>query len=106
LSKASTRLPRRKVWAIPIIRLGLTKLEQRLFGDLDAQAQHDGWQVTRLHHGLGRRYRDPRFDLLSTCLDCAGSGSIDGQPCEPCRGTGRVTRARPCSPAPGGIGHA
>jgi hypothetical protein len=106
LSKASTRLPRRKVWAIPIIRLGLTKLEQRLFGALDAQAKHDGWQVTRLHHGLGRRYRDPRFDLLSRCPDCAGSGSIDGQPCEPCRGTGRVARARPCSPAPGGIGYA
>ena len=70
LSKASTRLARRKVWVIPIIRLGLTKLEQCLFGDLDEQARHDGWQVTRLHHGFGRRYRDPRFDLLSVCPDC------------------------------------
>jgi hypothetical protein len=106
LSKASTRLPRRKVWAIPIIRLALTKLERRLFGDLDEQARHDGWQVTRLHHGFGRRYRDPRFDLLSACPDCAGGGSMDGQPCEPCRGTGRVTRARPRTPTPGGTGHA
>ena len=106
MSKASTRLPRRKVWVIPIIRLGLTKLEQCLFGDLDEQARHDGWQVTRTHHGFGRRYRDPRFDLLSTCQHCAGSGSMDGQPCEPCRGSGRVTRARPRTHAPGGTGHA
>ena len=106
LSKTSTRLPRNKVWVIPIIRLGLTRLEQRLFGDLDAQARHDGWQVTRLHHGFGRRYRDPRFDLLSSCPGCAGSGSIAGRPCEPCRGTGRVARVRPRTPAPGGTGHA
>jgi hypothetical protein len=106
LSKASTRLARRKVWVIPIIRLGLTKLEQCLFGDLDEQARHDGWQVTRLHHGFGRRYRDPRFDLLSVCPDCSGSASTDGQPCEPCQGTGRVTRARPRTPAPEGTGHA
>lgn len=106
LSKASTRLPRRKVWAIPIIRLGLTKLEQRLFGDLDAQAEHDGWQVTRLRHGLARSYRDPRFDQLRACPACAGRGSMDGQPCGPCRGTGRVTRARPPAPTPGGAGHA
>jgi hypothetical protein len=106
LSKTSTRLARNKVWVIPIIRLGLTRLEQRLFADLDAQAQHDGWQITRLRGGLARRYRDPRFSLLSACPDCAGGGSTDGQSCEPCRGTGRVTRARPCSPAPGGIGHA
>lgn len=106
LSKASTRLPRNKVWVIPIIRLGLTRLEQRLFGDLDTQARHDGWQVTRLRRGFGRSYRDPRFDLLSTCPDCAGSGSIDGQLCEPCRGTGRVTRARPRTPTPGGTGDA
>lgn len=104
--KANTRLPGNKVWAIPIIRLGLTKLEQRLFGDLDEQAQHDGWQVTRLYRGFGRRYRDPRFDPLSACPACAGSGSTDGQPCAPCRSTGRVTRARPCAPMPGGAGHA
>ena len=106
MSKASTRLSRNKVRAIPIIRLALTRLERHLFGDLDAQAQHDGWQVTRLRHGLARRYRDPRFDLLSACPACAGSGSADGQRCAPCRGTGRVTRARPCTPLPGGTGHA
>lgn len=106
LSKTSTRLSRNKVWAIPIIRVALTRLERRLFGDLDAQAKHDGWQVTRLRHGLARRYRDPRFDLLSACPACAGGGSVDGQPCEPCRGTGRVTRARPPAPTPGGVGHA
>lgn len=106
MSKTSTGLPRNKVWVIPIIRLGLTKLERRLFGDLDAQAGHDGWQVTRLYHGFGRRYRDPRFDLLSACPACDGRGSADGQPCEPCRGTGRVTRARPRTPTPGCTGHA
>ena len=106
MSKASTRPPRNKVWVIPIIRLALTRLERHLFGDLDAQAGHDGWQVIRLRHGFGRRYRDHRFDLLSACPACAGSGSADGQPCELCRGTGRVTRARPPAPTPGGVGHA
>jgi len=106
LSKASTRLPRNKVWVIPIIRAALTRLERRLFGDLDAQAKHDDWQVTRLRHGFGRRYRDSRFDLLSACPACAGRGSTGGQPCEPCRGTGRVTRARPPAPTPGGAGRA
>lgn len=106
MSKASTRFPRNKVWAIPIIRLTLTWLEQRLFDELDRQARHDGWQVIRLYHGFGRRYRDPRFDLLSVCSTCAGSGHADGQPCDPCRGTGRVTRARPCARTPGGAGHA
>lgn len=105
MCKANTRLPRNKVWAIPIIRLSLTRLERRLFADLDAQAQHDGWQVTWLYHGFGRRYRDPRFDLLSACPACAGRGSTDGQPCEPCRGAGRITRARPRTPVPGGAGH-
>ena len=106
LSKASTRFPRYKVWVIPIIRLGLTKLEQRLFADLDTQAEHDGWQVMRLCRGFGRRYRDPRFDLLSACPACAGNGSTHGQPCAPCQSTGRVTRARPCARTPGGAGHA
>ncbi len=92
MCKASTRLPGNKVWAIPIIRLALTSLERRLFGDLDAQARHHGWQVTRLQHGFGRRYRDPRFDLLSACPSCAG--------------TGRLTWARPCPSVPGGAGHA
>lgn len=85
-----------------IIRLGLTRLERRLFADLDAQAEHDGWQVTRLHNGFGRRYRDPRFDLLSPCPACAGSGSADDQQCQPCRSTGRVTRATRYTPIPGG----
>ncbi len=106
MSKASTRLPGHKVWAIPIIRLGLTKLEQRLFAGLDRQARHHGWQVTRLYRGFGRRYRDPRFDLLSECPACAGRGSTDRGPCEPCRSTGRVTRVRPYARPLGGAGHA
>ena len=36
----------------------------RLFAMNDAEAGWRGWEVTELHGGLGRSYRDSRFDLL------------------------------------------
>jgi hypothetical protein len=40
------------------------RLGDQLFAPNDAEARWRGWQVTRLHGGLGRRYRDPLFDAL------------------------------------------
>ncbi|MGD0705875.1 MAG: hypothetical protein ABSA02_39085 [Trebonia sp.] len=36
----------------------------RLFAMNDTEAGWRGWKVTELYGGLGRSYRDPRFDLL------------------------------------------
>jgi hypothetical protein len=62
----------------------------RLFEMNDAEAYWRGWQITKVHGGLGRRYRDPRFDTLAECSGCGGTGSWANQPCSPCLGTGRV----------------
>jgi hypothetical protein len=38
----------------------------QLFAMNDAEAYWRGWQITRVHGGSGRRYRDPAFDTLIT----------------------------------------
>jgi hypothetical protein len=62
----------------------------RLFEMNDAEAYWRGWQIIKVRGGLGRRYRDPRFDTLAACSRCGGAGSRTGQPCSPCLGTGRA----------------
>ena len=67
------------------------RIGDRLFAADDAQARGRGWQVTVRCGGLGRRYRDPRFDLLVTCTECDGAGvDADDRPCRRCPGTGRL----------------
>lgn len=91
----STRAHKNKVWVIPIIRLALTRLGQRLFDGPDTRAHQHGWQVTPVQCGLGRRYRDPRFGSLRDQQrsrlpypPAGGCGSEDtGRPC------GEVARA-------------
>jgi hypothetical protein len=63
----------------------------RLFATDDTEAYQWGWQITRVHGGLGRRYRDPRFDTLAECPKCQGAGINADVPCVPCLGTGRIT---------------
>lgn len=63
----------------------------RWFAMNDAEAEWRGWQMTRVHGGLGRRYRDPRFDTLAECAQCRGAGFRATVRCLPCLGTGRVT---------------
>jgi hypothetical protein len=36
-----------------------------MFRTNDTEAYWRGWQIIRVHGGLGRVYRDPRFDTLS-----------------------------------------
>jgi hypothetical protein len=64
---------------------------QRLFAADDLKARQHGWEITICCGGLGRRYRDPRFDTLQPCPRCAGSGLAEGERCWLCAGTGRVT---------------
>ena len=83
----------------------LNDFGHRLFADADATARQHGWQVTQLSGGLGRRYRDPRFDSLVRCPSCLGMGDVDAVRCEPCGGTGRLTLYEP-APVPEGAGDA
>jgi hypothetical protein len=39
------------------------RLADRLFVMNDTEAYWRDWQITKTHGGLGRRYRDPSFDL-------------------------------------------
>ena len=63
----------------------------RLFAMNDDEACWRGWQIIQLYGGLGRRYRDPRFDTLAECARCRGAGVNGDAPCVRCLGTGRVT---------------
>ena len=67
------------------------RLGDRLFVMNDTEAYWRGWQITKTHCGLARRYRDPRFDTLAECPKCHGAGVTADLPCVPCLGTGRIT---------------
>jgi hypothetical protein len=67
------------------------RLGDRLFVMNDTEAYWRGWQITKTHGGLARRYRDPRFDTLAECPKCHGAGGPADLPCVPCLGTGRIT---------------
>lgn len=78
-------------WPLTWVRAAIGALAQALFAASDAAARHHGWEVTSTRYGLGRVYRDPRFDTLASCPACRGDGvDADGIECPPCRGTGRV----------------
>ena len=72
------------------------RLGDHVFTWNDSEAYWHGWQITKAHGGLGRRYRDLRFDTMTACPQCQGGGvnTEDGRvgtPCPPCLGTGRVS---------------
>jgi len=68
----------------------LRRSADRCFTMNDTEAYWRGWQITKTHGGLGRRYRDIRFDALAACAQCAGAGIRADAPCAPCLGTGRI----------------
>jgi hypothetical protein len=72
------------------------RLGDHIFTWNDIDAYWRGWQITKVHGGLGRRYRDPLFDTVAPCPQCQGGGADtkDGRadiPCAPCLGTGRIS---------------
>jgi hypothetical protein len=69
----------------------LRRWGDRRFAMNDTEAYWWGWQITKTRGGLGRRYRDPRFDALAACTRCTGAGVRADAPCGPCLGTGRVS---------------
>jgi hypothetical protein len=69
------------------------RIGNRLFAMNDAEAGWRGWQAINAYGGLGRRYRDPRFDLLGECPQCLGTGTKADQECPACLGTGRLADA-------------
>lgn len=83
------RTPRSSI----LTRIGTatSRLGEALFARSDARARSSGWEVTSSRRGLSRSYRDPRFDLIRSCPQCAGSGVTPrGRDCARCFGTGRV----------------
>jgi hypothetical protein len=84
------------------VRAAIDAVVQGLFASSDATAQHYGWQITQTQLGLGRRYRDPRFDALAPCPGCHGYGvqAVEIN-CPTCRGSGRITIKPGDQPSPG-----
>jgi hypothetical protein len=69
----------------------LRRICDRVFASNDTEANWRGWEVINSYGGLGRRYRDPMFDILGTCHECKGTGGDNDGPCDVCLGTGRVS---------------
>ena len=66
----------------------------RLWGDRwfamnDTEAHWRGWQITKALSGLGRHYRDTRFETLAACARYGGAEIWSDAPRGPCPGTGR-----------------
>lgn len=70
----------------------LSAITQHVYAGPDANARRHGWQIIVTHGGVGRRYRDARFDYLVPCVACNGCGSNTcGTICPACGGTGRIS---------------
>lgn len=67
----------------------------KIFQTDDRRARERGWQVVTRQGGLGRTYRDPRFNCLIPCPACNGRGHMsDGSACSACQRTGRTVLGR------------
>ncbi|WP_219416691.1 hypothetical protein [Pseudonocardia nigra] len=67
----------------------LDAVDHALFRAIDLDATARGWQVRR-DSWFSRTYRDPRFDSLSPCAACAGSGGAGAGVCPECEGNGTI----------------
>ena len=91
-----TRVSHCKIYLLLLnwLRARLGHCGERVFAATDATARRRDWQIVVTHAGLGRQYRDPRFDTLAACPSCGGRGArTPGDPCQACAGTGRITVA-------------
>jgi len=55
------------------------RIGERLFMSCDEEANWRGWEITPLAGGLGRRYRDPRFDSRRPAPRQQGQQGQQGQ---------------------------
>lgn len=90
----------RKGFTRTVLSQLLIALEERLFAGEDARARARGWEVSR-RPGGGRRYRDPRWDQVAECPECAGTGLDGVHVCERC--DGRCTVRLDAADLPGGV---
>ena len=75
---------------IGYLRQLIKRWEDRLFASDDAWARERGLQITSRANGHGRRYRDPRWDLVIGCPECAGMCATGGLRCGTCDGVGTI----------------
>ncbi|HEY0716888.1 MAG TPA: hypothetical protein VGD68_04670 [Streptosporangiaceae bacterium] len=65
-----------------------------MFAGEDAEASWRAWDIERRDAGLGRAYRDPRFDTLVGCPRCHDVSTTAGGPaCAQCSAAGRLVPA-------------
>jgi hypothetical protein len=81
----STPERRARTWISSV----LDRLDRSAFREPDLRATAHGWQVRR-ERRFRRIYRDPRWDTVSECPTCHGSGHDRAQPCGTCAGAGTV----------------
>ncbi len=78
------------------LRTALIRFGLELFADQDAIAREHDWQITPTPYGLGRHYRDPRFDRLGqTRVKAPVKAPVADQPGPPgqLRPPGQAVRA-------------
>jgi len=75
---------------VDLFRQLIRRLEDRLFAPDDDWARRRGLQISRGRNGHGRRYRDPRWDLVAECSSCGGTGAAGAARCRECEGRGTV----------------
>jgi hypothetical protein len=72
----------------------LTRVGNLLFAGKDQEAGWHAWSVERRGAGLGRAYRDPRFDTLASCPRGHRVSTVaDGTACQQCSAAERLVRA-------------
>ncbi|MCA1603038.1 MAG: hypothetical protein LC776_15855 [Acidobacteria bacterium] len=83
------------------LRRLITWCEGRLFAAEDAAARRRGWHISRLPTGVGRVYRDPRWDSITACEQCGGDGGSATDSCRSCGGRGTVRHSPTDAPLGG-----
>jgi hypothetical protein len=71
---AGTRVRDRLGVALDWLAYFLRRRGDRWFAVNDTEAHWWGWQIAKTYGGLGRWYRDIRFDTLAACKRCASAG--------------------------------
>jgi hypothetical protein len=72
----------------------LTQVGYRVFALEDAEAAWHAWDVEPRYAGLGRLYRDQRFDALVDCPRCHRVSTVAGSSvCKQCSAADRLVRA-------------